>query len=90
MAGQFTGMDIPGVRQLATQLGTKADTIQQLTQELSNLLQNTQWVGPDQQRFVSDWQSTHVAALNNVVNGLKDAATKANKNAQEQETASGS
>lgn len=90
MAGQFTGMDIPGVRQLATQLTTKANEIQQIMQTLSSSLQNTQWVGPDQTRFVGDWQSTHVTALNNVINGLNDASRKATQNATEQESASNS
>lgn len=90
MAGQFTGMDITGVRQLATQLGSKADAIQTITQELSGLLQNTQWIGADRERFVNDWQSQHVAALTKVITGLNDAARIATTNAQEQETASNS
>ena len=88
MAGQFTGMDIPAVRQLSQQLTTKANEIQQIMQTLTSLLQNTQWVGPDQTRFLADWQSTHVSALNNVINGLNDASQKASQNATEQETAS--
>lgn len=90
MAGQFTGMDIGGVRTLAQQLTTKANEIQQIMQSLTSSLQNTQWVGPDQTRFLGDWQSTHVTALNNVVNGLNDASQKATQNATEQENASNS
>lgn len=90
MAAQFTGMDINAVRQLAQQLNTKADAIAQISQQLTSLLQSTPWVGPDQQRFVNDWQSQHVTALNRVVTGLTDAARVATSNAQQQESASNS
>jgi uncharacterized protein YukE len=85
----FTGMDIPAVRALATQMTHSAGEIQQLANQLTSQLQGTSWVGPDRERFVGDWQSTHVVQLNQVVNALHDAATRANQNAQEQESASG-
>ncbi|HRE03091.1 MAG TPA: WXG100 family type VII secretion target [Ilumatobacteraceae bacterium] len=88
MAGPFTGMDIPAVRQLAQQLTSKADEIQQIMTTLTNLLQNTQWVGADRERYLADWQGSHVTALNNVINGLRDASQKATQNASEQEQAS--
>lgn len=84
----FTGMDIAGVRALATQMTHSASEIQQLCNQLTQQLQNASWVGPDREHFVGDWQSTHVAQLNQVVNALNDAAQRANANAQEQENAS--
>ncbi len=56
---QFTGMDIAGVRQLAQQMTQKADEIQQITTQLTQALNGAQWVGPDREKFVSDWQSQH-------------------------------
>ena len=88
MSGPFTGMDIPAVRLLSQQMTAKAGEIRTIMQQLTNQLGNTQWVGPDQQRFTSDWQGQHCTALNNVIQGLEDAAQRANQNAQEQETAS--
>ena len=88
MSGQFTGMDIPAVRQLSQQMNAKAEEIRSLMQQLGNQLQNTQWVGPDRDRFTNDWQSQHVAALNRVIQGLQDAATAATNNANQQEQAS--
>ncbi len=88
MAGPFTGMDIPAVQQLSQQLTTKASEIQQIMQTLTSSLQNTQWVGNDREQFVSQWEGTHVTALNNIINGLNEASQKASKNAQEQEAAS--
>lgn len=84
----FTGMDIAAVRSLATQMTHSASEIQQLASQLTSQLQSASWVGPDRERFVSDWQSTHVTQLNQVVQALNDAAQRANQNAQEQENAS--
>ncbi len=88
MAGQFTGMDIVAVRQLAQQMNTKADEIRALSQQLTNQLQNTQWVGADRERFLGDWQSQYVTALSRVADGLVSASQAANQNALQQEQAS--
>jgi len=84
----FTGMDIAQVRQLSQQMNTKADEIRNIMQQLTSALNSAQWVGPDRERFVGEWQSQHCAALNNVIQGLQAASQTANKNAQEQEAAS--
>ena len=88
MAGQFTGLDIPAVRQLSQQMKSKAEEIRSLSQQLTGQLQNTQWVGPDRENFSRDWQSQHLAALNRVIQGLEDASTAAMNNANQQEQAS--
>jgi uncharacterized protein YukE len=88
MAGPFTGMDIPAVRQLSQQLSQKASEIQSIAQQLTGQLQNTQWVGADRERFLSDWQGQYQTALNKVVEGLNEASQRASQNAQEQESAS--
>ena len=62
----FVGMEIAAVRQLAMQLGAKADEIDQLAAQLTQQLAGTQWVGSDATRFRDDWQSVHVPALRNV------------------------
>ncbi len=90
MAGQFTGMDIGGVRQLSHQLSAKAGEIEQIMHTLTSLLHHTQWVGPDRERFVDDWHSVHAVAMNNVVNGLDEAAQRAMQNANQQESVSNS
>ena len=84
----FTGMDVAAVRTLAQQMNSSADEIQQIQQALTSQLQGASWVGPDREHFVSDWQSTHVQQLQQVVNALHDAATRATQNAQEQENVS--
>lgn len=88
MPGQFTGMDIDQVRQLANVMRSKADEIESLMNELTNKLGSTPWVGNDRQQFESDWSGQHCSALRNVANGIREAATRADQNAQQQEQAS--
>ncbi len=84
----FTGMDIAAVRQLATQMRAKADEIEALMAQLTNQLGGTQWVGNDRQAFEGDWNSHHCGALKNVADALRDAAQRADTNAQQQEQTS--
>ena len=84
------GMDITGVRQLANQMSTTAAEIQRMSAQLTGLLGNTQWVGPDHDRFASEWNGTYVHQLQVVANALHDAANVANLNAQQQQDASNS
>lgn len=88
MSGPFTGMDIAAVRTLSQQLTTRAGEIRTLMQQLTSQLTNTQWVGADRERFASEWQGQHCSALNQVISGLEDAAVRASRNADEQESAS--
>ena len=86
----FEGMDIGAVRSLAQQMRAKADEIQQIAGQLTSALTGVQWVGPDRERFVNDWQGQHVTALNRVCEELRNAAQLADQNATQQELASGS
>lgn len=88
MTANFFGMDINAVRQLANQLGQKAQEIETLSAQLTTVLDNTEWMGPDATTFRNDWQSQHLTNLRNVANALKEAQNRANANAQEQEQTS--
>lgn len=89
MAG-FYGMDIEQVRQLANQLGQKAQTIDEVISTITNQLGSTDWKGPDADQFRNDWNGTLTTQLRNVAQALRDAQQRANKNAQEQEQTSNS
>ncbi|WP_395725245.1 WXG100 family type VII secretion target [Nakamurella sp.] len=82
------GMDISEVRTLATNLQTASSDITHMISRLNGELAKTTWVGPDRQRFESDWQSHHVTALQQVAQALTDAGMLATNNAQQQEDAS--
>ncbi len=82
------GQDIAEVNKLATQLNSKAEEIQQIVTQLSSAVSSVQWMGPDADRFRSDWSSQHTAKLKAVVSALQAASQSAKKNAQEQQQAS--
>jgi uncharacterized protein YukE len=82
------GQDIEQVQNLSSQLNAKADDIQNVITQLSSAISSVQWMGPDADRFRSDWQSQHTAQLKAVVSALRTASQNAKRNAQEQQTAS--
>lgn len=83
------GMDIEQVRQLANQLGQKAEQIDQIVREVTSTLGGTDWTGPDADQFRNDWQGTLSTQLRNVAQTLRDTQTRASQNAAQQEQASG-
>jgi len=83
------GADIEQVQQLSNQLNAKASEIQNVISQLSSAISSVNWMGPDADRFRSDWQGQHVAQLKQVVSALQTASQNARRNAQEQQTASG-
>ncbi len=84
----ITGMDIEGVRQLAAQMDNNAAQIEQLRDALKGALESTEWIGPDRERFVSDWDGAFMPQLTTVANSLRDTANAARSNADQQEQAS--
>ena len=83
----LTGMDIVEVRTLATQLDSSASSIQDIVGQLTAALNGANWIGPDRESFVGEWQGAHCQQLNAVIASLQDAANKARMNADEQEAA---
>lgn len=82
------GQDIAQVQQLATQLNSKASDIESVISQLTSAVNSVQWMGPDAERFKSDWQGQHVPQLRQVVSALQTASQNANRNASEQQQAS--
>lgn len=82
------GMDIAQVREFAALCDKKAGEIDTLISDISNKLQNTQWVGQDAQTFRSDWSGQATNQLKAVAQLLRDTKTTANNNANAQEDTS--
>jgi uncharacterized protein YukE len=82
------GMDVGEVRALAAQMKAAANEINGLASKLTSQLQNAHWTGPDQQRFLGDWNGTHKRNLSAVAEALIKAAEDANNNANAQEQTS--
>jgi uncharacterized protein YukE len=88
MAGAFWGLDVEGVRALATNLDQDGDQIDQILSKLTGILSSTQWSGPDADKFRNDWQGAHSTSLRQVSQALHDTATLARSNASAQEQVS--
>ncbi len=84
MANITHGMDPEAVKSLAAQMIKAADQIEALAGQLSKQLANAAWVGPDATSFKNDWQSHHQSQLKAVSNAVRDAATRAQRNAEQQ------
>ncbi len=85
---QMWGMDIQGVRMMATQLDSKAEEIEAIISTLTATLEGTQWVGQDATRFRSDWSGQHTSQLRTVAQALRTTANQARSDAGQQESAS--
>lgn len=85
----FVGADVEQLNQLAAQLNTKANDIQNVISQLTSAINSVEWKGNDANKFRSDWQGQYVGQLKQVVSGLQTASQNAKRNAQEQATASG-
>jgi uncharacterized protein YukE len=82
------GLDVEQVRGLSKQLTTQSQQVQTILTTLTSALQNVQWTGPDAEGFRNEWNTTHTAALKQVITALEDASQKAAKNAADQEATS--
>lgn len=82
------GMNVEEVRNLARQMDSVASQIETASRQITSLLGSTTWVGNDRTNFESDWQGQHMAAINNVINAVRNASQIADRNATDQENVS--
>jgi hypothetical protein len=81
----FLGLDVIAIKALARQLEASSSEVDVLSRELTAALGNVDWFGPDQRKFVSEWNSTHRASLQRVRELLATASNIALQNAKDQE-----
>jgi hypothetical protein len=82
------GADVEQLRTLGSKLQHGANEIEQQRTNLTSLLNQTDWKGPDADKFKAQWNGEHTSLLNKVAEALKDAGQKAKRNAEEQSNAS--
>lgn len=82
------GMDPAEVTNLANQFQTASSDIQRIISTITSTLSGTTWMGPDQQRFSSEWNSQHAVALRNASQALEQEKQYLMSKVQEQEQAS--
>jgi len=85
---QVWGLDVEQVRGLAREMDVASGELQNIISKLTNLLGNTQWSGPDAERFRNEWQSTHAQSLLRAKGALEETASAARANAAAQESVS--
>ena len=81
------GMDIESVRLLARQMHDASGELVQTAAQLNVAFENATWTGPDREQFAQRWAQwrAHIAHASDA---LRDAATTATRNADDQERAS--
>lgn len=86
--GPVKGGDTESMRALAAKFDNNANEIDRLVQDLTSQLANTQWSGPDAQRFDTDWNSNQVPALKRATGTLRTGASQLRQDASQQDTTS--
>jgi WXG100 family type VII secretion target len=83
------GLDVEVVKAYATELGTSAQQIHDVAQNLtSKLPPATDWAGPDADRFRQEWSTNYSPTLQKISEALEETQSLANDNAQQQEDVS--
>jgi len=84
----LVGGDAPALFGFANELRRRRANIEATTRKLGSLVAQANWVGPDREKFLSEWNGRHAAALMTVVQELGEAASQVSYHAQQQERAS--
>lgn len=82
------GADTDQLRQLSSTLTHAADRLESMGSEVSGRLASASWVGPDADRYRSQWHGESLSLVRSVVGALRDASSVIDRNAAEQDQAS--
>ncbi len=82
------GADVAAIRNFAQGLNRRSQEITATTARLTKVVENIPWVGADRERFIAEWNSTHLPGLLGLLEDLAEAAKNAIRHADEQEAAS--
>lgn len=82
------GADVDQLRSLAAHLDRAADQLDAHRTVLGSAIQQTQWLGPDAERFRGEWQARHSARVAESARLIRDTAATVRRNADEQERTS--
>ena len=82
------GLNVADMQSLIAKLGAQCSSIHTIIMQIQGAIDSTTWVGADSNRFRADWQSHLRPSLNTVQAAIEAAKGQANKDLQEQITAS--
>lgn len=91
VGGAVVGADVQALRSFATYINNQLTTgVQQAFNQASSQIPNIQWAGADATQFESTWSGMLTQIASTLNNTLDSLTQHINKEAQQQETASGS
>lgn len=83
-----SGLDVEQIYQLARAFDHQAEEVEQTLRQLHAGLRDTQWLGPDRERFEGEFDGTISPDLRNLERALRDTANRLREQARSQEQAS--
>lgn len=86
--GAVLGNNPTEMRALAAKFDQSATDINNIVSTLTSQLNSTTWMGPDAQRFETDWMSVQAPNLRRAVVALNTGAADLRRNADAQVTTS--
>lgn len=89
MAGGLLGIDVTAAEDLSRVMNSTADTFDTEKNQLTTMLMNVTWHGPDAENFKSEWNSNSVRNLQLIIDMLRQAGTALYNQAQAQRQVSG-
>ncbi len=84
----MVGGDVGAMRQFAEQLRRRRANIEAVSRRLTRVVADANWVGPDRDAFLNEWQGQHIPQLTRVAECLGSEATRIDRHATDQERAS--
>lgn len=84
----FKGMNPDEGRDVALEIQKAGDQVVEKIDEVTNLVNSVEWVGPDYDAYRDEWNAFVNGAVNNLVEAFKAKGDELNKHAEEQDTTS--
>lgn len=84
----FKGMNPDEGRDVALEIQKAGDQVVEKIDEVTNLVNSVEWVGPDYDAYRDEWNAFVNGAVNNLVEAFKAKGDELNKHAKEQDTTS--
>ena len=84
----IVGADVPALRNLVNVLTGRARRIETTKNQMTALILELPWVGPDREQFVAEWNEIHHPNLIRLIDDMTDASGRAARPADAQEAAS--
>lgn len=84
----FKGMNPEEGREVAQGVNEAGQQILELINGATNLVNSVEWVGPDYDAYLEEWNSFVSGPVGDLVNGLADKGTQLNDHAEQQDSTS--